>query len=55
MAVRYREPAWKKMVEDFLNKRKDKIQSLISLYNIPQVLEDGSVLIGKEKFARTKN
>ena len=35
-------------------KRKDKIQDLMSQYNIPQVLADGSVLIGKEKFVRTK-
>ena len=53
MAVRYREPAWKNVVESFLDNRKDKIQELISQYNIPQVLADGSVLIGKEKFVRT--
>ena len=54
MAVRYREPVWKSIVESFLDNRKDKIQELISQFNIPQVLADGSVLIGKEKFVRTK-
>ena len=54
MAVRYREPAWKNVVESFLDKRKEKIQDLISQYNIPQVLADGSVLIGKEKFVRNQ-
>jgi quinoprotein dehydrogenase-associated probable ABC transporter substrate-binding protein len=55
MAVRYQEPAWKNMVESFLSKRKNEIQDLISEYNIPQVLDDGSVLIGNEKFVRTKD
>ncbi len=54
MAVRYREPEWKKMVQSFLDNEKDMIQNLISQYNIPQVLQDGSVLIGDEKFARSK-
>jgi quinoprotein dehydrogenase-associated probable ABC transporter substrate-binding protein len=54
MAVRYREPVWKNMVEKFLVERKVEIQALISQYNIPQVLEDGSVLIGNKKFVRTK-
>ena len=54
MAVRYGEPIWKNMVEDFLEKRKFDIKNLISQYNIPQVLDDGSVLIGREKFVRTK-
>lgn len=54
MAVRYREPIWKNMVENFLTNSKDDIQSLMSQYNIPQVLEDGSVLIGNEKFVRNK-
>ena len=49
---RYREPVWKGMVENFLDTRKDDIQKLLKEYNIPQVLSDGSVSIGDEKFVR---
>ncbi|OUV04153.1 MAG: hypothetical protein CBC42_00150 [Betaproteobacteria bacterium TMED82] len=52
MAVRYREPKWKKMVESFLDSKESDIQSILSSYGVPQVLEDGSVLIGEIKYSR---
>ena len=52
MAVRYREPKWKKMVEKFISKRQPDINEIISKYGVPLVMADGSVLIGKEKFSR---
>ena len=53
MAVRYREPIWKGMVESFLDRKKEDIQEIITQFNIPQVLADGSVLIGNKKFVRS--
>ena len=52
MAVRYREPKWKKMVEKFISKRQPDINEIISKYGVPLVMADGSVVIGKEKFSR---
>ena len=52
MAVRYREPKWKKMVEKFISKRQPDINKIISKYGVPLVMADGSVVIGKEKFSR---
>ena len=52
MAVRYREPKWKKMIEKFIAKRQPEINKIISRYGVPLVMADGSVVIGKEKFSR---
>ena len=52
MAVRYREPAWKKMVEAFISRRQDDINRIISGYGVPLVMADGSVVIGEERVSR---
>ena len=41
MAVRYREPKWKKMVEKFISKRQPDINEIISKYGVPLVMADG--------------
>ena len=55
MAVRYREPEWKKTVENFIIKRNDKIKKIISDYGVPLVNKDGSVVIGNKSFNRNVN
>ena len=45
---------WVQLAGAINHPEKEKIQDLISQYNIPQVLADGSVLIGKEKFVRNQ-
>ena len=52
MAVRYREPKWKKMIEKFISKRQPDINKIISKYGVPLVMADGSVVIGKDRFSR---
>ncbi len=55
MAVRYREPEWKKKVEKFIVDRNSKIKKIISDYGVPLVNKDGSVVIGNKIFKRKLN
>jgi quinoprotein dehydrogenase-associated probable ABC transporter substrate-binding protein len=55
MAVRYGEPEWKNIVENFIDKNENNIQKIISDFGVPLVNNDGSVFIGNKKYYRKIN
>lgn len=52
MAVRYREPKWKKTIEALIDKHKTMIDQIIKGYGVPIVMGDGSVIIGDNVYKR---